>query len=395
MKSFASHFRTRPAALAGAGCVLAVLAALGPRSVFLESAHAQAAAPAAGPAALLVTTALAKSEPVQQTLVGIGNAQAMATVTVHARVDGQLESINYEEGQQVTAGQVLAHLDPRTYQAQLDQVKAQKAKDEAQLANALIDLKRYESLIKEDATTQQVLDGQTALVNQLRAAVQADSAQVNFATVQLEYTTITAPISGRVVARLIDPGNIVHAADASGLLVINQVDPIAVQFSVPEAYVQAINQAAGQHKRLKVEAIDRSTQTVLGTGELVLVNNQIDASSGTVMLKARIPNPKARIWPGQSVNARLALSTLNDVVTIPSAGVQRSQNGLFVYVVGADGKAHVQAVTVAQTEGSESVIASGLHAGDRVVVDGLYRMVDGSPVREAGSKPAANPGAKP
>lgn len=352
-------------------------------------AYAQAQAPAAQ--AMLVTTARAKSESVQQTVTGVGNALAMATVTLHARVDGQLEELKFQDGQDVKAGQVLARLDARTYQAQLDQAEAQKAKDSAQLANAQNDLQRYESLIKEDATTQQVLDTQRALVNQLRATVQADEAQVSYAKVQLGYTTIAAPISGRMGAHLIDPGNIVHAADAGGLVVINQIDPIAVQFSLPESYFQAINKALQSgHKRLKVEAMDRTSQEVLGTGELVLVNNQIDTATGTIALKARIPNAGHALWPGQSVNARLTLSTLSNVVTIPSSGVQRSQQGLFVYVVGAGDKVHVQPVTVAQVEGNLSVVSKGLNAGDRVVVDGLYRMVEGALVKESsGNAPAA------
>lgn len=340
---------------------------------------------AAAPA-LLVTTALAKSESVQQTVTGIGNALAMATVTLHTRVDGQLESLNFQDGDDVKAGQILARLDSRTYKAQLDQAIAQKAKDEAQLSNAQSDLLRYEVLIKEDATTQQVLETQKALVKQLRATVQADEAQVNYASAQLGYTTIAAPISGRVGARLIDQGNIVHATDAGGLVVINQIDPIAVQFSLPESNLQDINAALRTgHKRLKVEIIDRTTQEVLGTGELILVNNQIDTATGSIGLKARIPNATHKLWPGQSVNARLSLSSLNNVVTIPSSGVQRGQKGLFVYVVGTADKVHAQQVSVAQTEGNLSVISKGLKAGDRVVVDGLYRMVEGAQVKEASS----------
>ncbi len=377
----------------------AALGALTSGQLPMNAALAQAAAPAAAPAQL-VSTALAKSEAVQQTVLGIGNALALASVTLHARVDGQLEEVNFQEGQDVKAGQVMVRLDPRTYQAQLDQALAQKAKDEALLANAQNDLKRYEDLIKEDATTQQVLDTQRALVKQVQAAVQVDEAQVSYARVQLGYTSIVAPISGRVGARLIDPGNIVHAADAGGLVVINQIDPIALQFTLPESFLPAIHQAlAAEHRqRLKVEAIDRSSKESLGVGELVLVNNQIDMGTGTILLKGRIPNPKHLLWPGQSVNARLTLTTLNNVVTIPSSSVQRSQNGLFVYVVGADAKVHVQAVKVAQEEGSRSVISNGLKAGDRVVVDGFYRLVEGSTVKDASTAaPAAKAaaGAKP
>ena len=358
-------------------------------------ASAQNAAPSAGaPAApaSLVTTAIVKSDPVQQTVTSTGNAVALSTVTVHARVDGQLESVAFEDGQEVRAGQVLAKLDSRTYQALLDQARATKAKDEATLLNAQNDLKRYQALIKDDATTQQVLDTQTALVNQLTATVQSDTAQVNYASVQLEYTTITAPISGRVGARLIDPGNIVHASDTTGLVVINQVDPIGLQFTVPESLLPTVRQAvSGSHKqRLKVEALDRNSQQVLGAGELVLVNNQIDATSGTITLKARLPNAQLKLWPGQSVNVRLSLSTLNDVVSVPSSAVQRSQNGLFVYVVGAEDKIRLQPVTVATTEGNMSAISKGLKAGDRVVIDGMYRLMPGATIKEApkaGAKP--------
>ena len=361
--------------------------------------YAQATAASQTPP-LLVTTAVAKSDPVQQTFTGTGSAVALSSVTVHARVDGQLESVQFEEGQSVRAGQVLAQLDARTYKALLDQAKAAKAKDEASLANAQADLKRYQNLIKDDATTQQVLDTQMALVNQLSASVQSDTAQLNYATVQLEYTTITAPISGRVGARLIDPGNIVHASDSTGLVVINQVDPIGVQFSVPERYLQTVQRAVSgsQKQRLKVEAIDRNTNQVLGSGELVLVNNQIDTTTGTVALKARISNAGTKLWPGQSVNARLSLATLNDVVTIPASAVQRSQNGLFVWLVGADTAVRSQVVSVTQIEGQDAIIGKGLKAGDRVVIDGFYRMVPGAHIKEVAAPAAAASapaGAKP
>ncbi len=363
----------------------------------LLPAFAQSVAPQQPPA-ILVSTALAKSESVQQTLTGIGNVLALSSVTVHARVDGQLDSVAFEEGQDVRAGQLLAQLDPRTYQAQLDQAQAQKAKDDALLANAKVDLKRYEELIKDDATTQQVLDTQKALIGQLMASIKNDEALINFAKVQLGFTTISAPISGRLGARLIDPGNIVHAADPGGLVVINQIDPIAVQFTLPETNFPKISQAlnAGK-KRLQVEAIDRASGNVIGVGELVLVNNQIDMASGTISLKARFPNPKHNLWPGQSVNARLALTKLDNVVTVPSAAIQRSQNGLFVYVVTPDSKVRLQPVTVAQYEGAQAVVSKGLAANDKVVVDGLYRLVAGASVKEAAPAPAdkTGSGAKP
>lgn len=364
----------------------------------LLSAFAQNAAPQQAPA-ILVSTAIAKSGAVQQTLTGIGNVLALSTVTVRARVDGQLESVAFEEGQDVRAGQLLAKLDPRTYQAQLDQAEAQKAKDESLLANAKVDLKRYEELIKEEATTQQVLDTQKALIGQLSAAIKNDEALISFAKVQLGFTTITAPISGRLGARLIDPGNIVHAADQVGLVVINQIDPIALQFTLPEANFSSISQALnGSKKRLQVEAIDRSNGNVISVGELVLLNNQIDVASGTISMKARFANPKHNLWPGQSVNARLSLSKLDNVVTVPSAAIQRSQNGLFVYVVTPESKVRLQPVTVAQYEGGQAVVSKGLAANDKVVIDGLYRLVAGASVKESTpAAPAANTGsgAKP
>lgn len=399
MKSTIHSLSFRPRKLLLTLLLGAALGVLITEQLPMNAARAQTTPAGAAPAQL-VSTAVAKSDAVQQTLLGIGNALALASVTVHARVDGQLEEVNFQEGQEVRAGQVLVKLDARTYQAQLDQVLAQKAKDEASLANAENDLKRYEALIKEDATTQQVLDTQRALVKQLQAAVQVDAAQVNVARVQLGYTTIVAPISGRVGARLIDPGNIVHAADAGALVVINQIDPIALQFTLPESNLPAIQHAvaAQNRQRLKVEAVNRSTGESLGIGELMLVNNQIDMSTGTILLKARIPNAKHLLWPGQSVNARLTLTTLNNVVTIPSSAVQRSQNGLFVYLVGAETKVHVQSVKVAQEESGRSVISSGLKSGDKVVVDGFYRLIEGATVKEAGpAAPAAQAasGAKP
>ncbi|MGJ7508761.1 efflux RND transporter periplasmic adaptor subunit [Variovorax sp. GT1P44] len=379
--------------LVAALVLIAVLVAAGAWRKFTT----HAAAPAAGPAGVPATTVRVASETVPIARSGVGTVVPVASVTVRPRVDGQLDSVDFKEGQDVKAGQVLVRIDPRTLQAQLEQIVAQKAKDEAQLANARADLQRYGDLIKEDATTQQTLDTQRALVNQLQAALKSDEAQIHMAKVQLGFTTITAPISGRIGARLVDPGNIVHAADANGLLVINQIDPIAVQFTLPESSFQAVNRALNaSHEPLKVEAIDRDTHEVLAPGTLVLLNNQIDAATGTISLKAQFANPEHRLWPGQSVDARVVLGERADALTVPSAVVQRNQDGFFAYVVGPDDKVRVQPVTVADSVRGKSVIESGLAAGDRVVLDGQYRMTPGARVLEKPVNPpvASNAGVK-
>ncbi len=336
-----------------------------------------AARPATGVAATLVRV-LRENVPDYQ--AGIGTVQAMATVTVKTRVDGQLERIGYVEGQDVKAGQVLAQLDARPLRAQLEQAQAQKARDEVQLANARVDLARYEGLIKEDATTQQTLDTQRALVAQLQAAVRTDTAQVHYAQIQLDYTTISAPLSGRTGARLVDPGNIVHAADPGGLVVINQIDPIAVVFTLPGDTVQAINRAQHRGGHLPVLVYGRDGGPLLARGELVLVNNQIDATSGTVQLKARFANAEHVLWPGQYVDVRLVLGEFAQALTVPAAVVQRGATGTYAYAVDAEGKAQIRPITVLRIQDGRAVVTRGLQAGETVVVDGQYKLRPGVPV---------------
>jgi len=341
---------------------------------FFESPPAAVTAPAV-PATLVQV----KREDVPNFLIGVGTVQALASVTVKARIDGQLERVDYVEGQDVKAGQVLAQLDARPVRAQLEQVQAQKARDEAQLANARLDLDRYARLMKEDATTQQTLDTQRALVAQLQAAVQTDEAQIHYAQVQLGYATITAPLTGRTGARLVDPGNIVHATDANGLVVINQIDPIVVVFTLPGDAVQAINRAQ-QSGRLSVLAYGRGGGELLARGTLVLVNNQIDVASGTVQLKGRFANPQHVLWPGQYVDVRLQLGEHAQALTVPAPVVQRGQTGTYVYVIGADGKAELRPVEVLQIQDGKAVVAKGLRAEETVVLDGQYKIKPGGPV---------------
>ncbi|HEY9023902.1 MAG TPA: efflux RND transporter periplasmic adaptor subunit [Burkholderiaceae bacterium] len=348
----------------------------------------------AGDGPVAVTTALVKLQDVPIYRTGIGTVTPTYSVTVKARVDGQLDKVAFTEGQDVKKGQLLAQLDPRTLQAQLLQAQAAKAKDQATLANARADLKRYETLIAQDAATPQQLDTQKALVNQLDASVKADDAAINAAQVQLGFTTITAPISGRAGARLVDPGNIVHAADASGLVVINQIDPISVSFTLPDDAVQETIHALDAKKPVMVQAFPRAGGPMLGAGTLTLLNNQIDTSTGTVQLKASFPNTKHDLWPGQYVNVRLILGTRDKALTIPEQAVQRSQDGTYVYVVDeTTHSAQSRVVALAQLQDGIAVIASGLEANERVVTDGQYKLKPGIQVTEvAHGASAAAPG---
>jgi multidrug efflux system membrane fusion protein len=336
-----------------------------------------------GPVAVTTAPVMRRDVPVVRT--GIGTVTAAQSVTVRSRVDGQLDQVLFTEGQEVKAGQVLARIDARTFEAQLAQAQAQGAKDEAQLANARVDLQRYTTLIAQDATTQQQLDTQKALVKQLEAAVKTDAAIVKLAQVQLGFTTITAPIGGRTGARLVDAGNIVHAADAGGLVVINQIDPITAVFTLPEDAVQQINDEMGRSRQsMVVEAYARDSDRELASGRLVLLNNQIDSTSGTVQLKASFANPQHRLWPGQYVNVRLVLGMRKQALTVPAAAVQRGQDGLYAYVVDAGGQT-VQShpITVGQIQDGIAVVDAGVTDGQHVVVDGHYKLKPGSHIVEA------------
>jgi membrane fusion protein, multidrug efflux system len=351
--------------------------------IWLHFAH-DGKAPARPVAAVQVTTTKVKEQDVAVYRTGVGTVTALASVTVKPRIDGQLVRVAFVEGQDVKAGQLLAEIDPRTLEAQLAQAQAQKARDQAQLGNARVDLKRYTSLIGQDAATQQQVDTQKALVDQLAAAVQTDDAQINFAQVQLGFTRIVAPISGRVGARLVDAGNIVHAADPGGLVVINQIDPITVLFTLPEETFQDVNKALhASAEPLQVIAYPRNGTEVIGAGKLILLNNQIDTSTGTVQLKGSFANPGHALWPGQYVNVRLVLRHDPHALTVPAAAVQRSQEGTFVWVVSADNKALYQPVGVGSIQDGIAVIESGLTAGQRIVVDGQYQLRAGIPVVES------------
>jgi multidrug efflux system membrane fusion protein len=332
------------------------------------------------PAPVPVEVASASPADVPVYLQGLGTVQAFNTVTVKTRVDGQIQKVSFVEGQQVKAGDLLVQIDPRPFQASYDQVAAKKAQDEAQLANAKVDLDRYTTLLSSNAINRQQADTQRALVAQLAAGVRADDGAIEAAKVQLDYAGITSPIDGITGIRLVDQGNIVHATDTTGMVVVAQLQPISIVFTLPEDDLQSVSQAMAQGP-VAVAALSRDGKTELDQGSLLLIDNQIDQTTGTIRLKATFPNPRNALWPGQFVNVRLLLQTEHNVLTVPSAAIERGPNGLFTYVVKPDSTVDMRAVTVGHDAGAVSVIASGLAPGERVVIAGQYRVQPGALVQ--------------
>ncbi len=322
-------------------------------------------------------------------LEGLGTVQAFNTVTVRSRVDGQIQRIAFVEGQDVKAGDLLAQIDPAPFQAQLDQNLARKAQDEAQLAVARITLARDADLLASKILAQQDYDVQKALVAQLEAAVRADQAAIDNARVQLGYTTITSPLEGRTGIRLVDQGNIIHASDPSGIVVITQLRPISVVFTLPEQDLNEIQQHRAGNESMAVFALGREDNRVLGEGKLAVIDNQIDTSTGTIRLKGTFPNENLTLWPGQFVNVRLLLEIREHGIVVPASVVQRGPEGTFVYVIAQGQTAQVRPVTVAQIEQGQALINAGLTPGERVVVDGQYKLSPGAKVSfTSGAAPA-------
>ncbi|WP_072373445.1 efflux RND transporter periplasmic adaptor subunit [Hyphomicrobium sp. NDB2Meth4] len=344
-----------------------------------------------GPVPVVTTNSRLENVPVW--LEGVGTAKARNTVTVRPQVDGKILSINFKEGQDVKAGDLLAQIDPVTFQAQLDQAVAKKALDESQLANAKRDLERYDQL-SSNVIAAKTVDTQRALVAQLEAQIKSDDAAIENARAVLGYATVVAPISGRTGMRLIDVGNLVRASDA-GIVVITEVQPISVLFTLPQQDLPEINKAVAQ-RALRVEALETDSKNVLDTGELEVIDNQVDQTTGTIRLKADFPNKDLQLWPGQFVNVRLLLDTLQQVVVVPTSAVQRGPDGAFVYVI-KDGKAAVRSVALGQQDEKIAVITKGLAAAEPVVTTGFARLKDGADVTiapPAGTAPSAN-GDKP
>jgi len=333
---------------------------------------------AASDTAVPVLVAQAKTADVPVTIGAVGTTQALNLVTVRSQVDGKLLSVDFKEGQDVKKGDILARIDPTTYQATLNQALAKKAQDEAQLANAKLDLERYERLAAANAINKQQADTQRALVAQNTALVQSDTAAIESAQATLGYTNIVAPLDGRTGLRQVDPGNIIHASDPGGVVVITQMKPIGVVFTIPQQDVQRVNEAFAKAP-LQADALRPDSNQVVETGKLTVVDNQVDQTTGTVKLKAEFPNSNFALWPGQFVNVRLTVDTLKSVTVVPTSAVQRGPNGTFVYVV-SDNKAAMRAINVQKQDENQTVIASGVNPGDRVVTTGFVQLTDGKAV---------------
>ncbi|WP_058961403.1 MdtA/MuxA family multidrug efflux RND transporter periplasmic adaptor subunit [Type-E symbiont of Plautia stali] len=324
-----------------------------------------------------VQAAAATTQSVPYYLSGLGTVTAANTVTVRSRVDGQLMALHFQEGQQVAAGALLAEIDPRPYQVALIQAQGQLAKDQATLANARRDLSRYEKLAKTSLVSQQELDTQRSLVSETLGTIKADEGNVASAQLNLTYSRITAPISGRVGLKQVDVGNYITSGDTSGLVVITETHPIDVVFSIAENNISQILKAQKSGQPLIVEAWNRSNKTLLTSGTLLSLDNQIDATTGTIKLKARFDNQDDTLFPNQFVNARLKVDTLQDAVVIPTAALQMSNDGHFVWVVNSENKVSKKRVTAGLQDSQKVVISAGLDAGERVVTDGLDRLTEG------------------
>jgi membrane fusion protein, multidrug efflux system len=336
-------------------------------------------APSAAPA-VPVDTATATRQDVPITLTGLGTVQALNTVTVTARVDGQIQKIAFNEGQDVKAGDLLVQIDPRPFQAALDQAIAKKAQDVATLQNALLDLKRFEDLARKDFATGQQLDTQKALVAQTQAQIAGDQAAIDNARTQLDYTTIKAPLDGRTGFRLVDQGNNVHATDTTGIVMITQIHPISVVFTLPEDQLPEVQRALAAGT-VPATAIADNGKTVLAQGKLVLADNMIDQTTGTARFKAEFPNAENALWPGAFVNVQLLLQTQHNAITIPSVAVQRGPDGLFAYVVKPDTKVEARPIQIGVNTGVYAVVENGLSPGEQVVTAGQYRLEPGTLVK--------------
>ncbi len=355
-------------------------------------APSAAASPPKTQPAIPVETARAKRADVPVYLEGLGTVQAFYTVKVTPRVDGQLQKIGFVEGQTVRKGAFLAQIDPRLYRAALEQAIAVKDKDAKQLLNAERDLDRYKMLAPHDLVSRQTLDTQRALVAQTKAQLEADGAAIDSARTQLDYTTITSPIRGRSGIRQIDPGNVVHASDTTGIVVITQMQPISVIFALPEDDLGAVR-AAMAKGAVTVVALPRDGPTQLDRGTIALIDNEIDQATGTIRLKATFPNSHGMLWPGEFVNMRTLLETERNALTIPSDAVQRGPDGVFTYVVRPDSTVAQQAITIGEQNGTSVVVKSGLPDGALVVTSNQYRLQPDARVRAVAAAAQASPAA--
>jgi len=361
--------------IVGLGLVLALFAVL----LGCSSQRAKSAKASGPPPAVPVGVAAVKEGDFNVYLTGLGSVEAFYTVSLKTRIDGQIMQVNFHEGQEVKAGEVLIVIDPRPYQVALDQAKANLQKDEAQLANAKAQYERNKVLYEQGVVAKQDLDTMQASFGTFEGTIAADKAAIQNAELNLTYCYIKSPIDGRIGLRQVDPGNYVTAAGGTAMVVITQLHPIAVVFTLPEDQLQSV---AAQMKRgpLEVDAYSRDDQTKLATGKLVTIDNQIDQTTGTAKLKSVFDNPENTLWPNQFVNVHLLLETRKDAISAPASAIQRGPEGSFVYVVDANNTVQMRPVKVALTQGAIVVIASGLQAGDRVVTDGQEKLQAGSRV---------------
>jgi membrane fusion protein, multidrug efflux system len=373
----------RPAVL----LALAILAVGGGAYLYFRP-HATPPAPhEMGGAAIRVVSATVGKDDIDIALDALGTVTPLATVTVRPQISGQLMQVGFREGQTVHAGDFLAQIDPRPYQLQLEQSMGQLGRDQALLKDAQVNLTRYEKLLAEDSIARQQRDTQASLVKQYEGAIATDLAQVNNAKLNIAYCHITAPISGRIGLRQVDPGNYIQTGDAGGIVVITQMQPISVVFSVPQDDLPAILQRLRNGAVLTAEAYDRSRTTMLTSGRLSTTDNQIDAATGTIKLRAEFGNEDEILFPNQFVNVRLLVDTLHDAVTAPAAAIQRGAPGTFVYLIKDDGTVTVRPVKLGPSSGDHVAVLSGLANGDRVVVDGADKLREGIQVRGGQDNP--------
>src|SRR6516225_12391615 len=374
------HTASRPRRAALIAACLVTLAAAGAGYWYWDQASGPAlAAKPAARTGVPVSVAAVTRRDIPIYVTGLGTVQASFTVGIHSQVDGKLQEVLFTEGQHVKKGDVLAKIDPRLFQAALDQAKAKKAQDEAQLISASKDLARSKTLVLSNVTSQQIVDQQQGKVDQLKAAIDADEAMIQTAQTQLEYTTITAPSDGRMGVRLVDPGNIVHANDQGSIATLTLTQPSAVLFTLPARALDDVRDAMARGP-VEVTAFDQDNRRALATGKLLLVDNIIDQASATIRCKAMFPTEDDALWPGEFVNARVSLETRSNALVVPNSAVQRGPQGLFAWVIGENDTAEPRPIQLGPATKDLVVVTSGLNAGDRVVTDGHYKLKRGVPV---------------